>query len=156
MHLCKKYQQSEVLLFWRTSWDVPPRLWLLPFGIVTFCKASKWILTRYVTRTFAQLLSTCSVDITHTSYSRYLILNERFLTRVRSRLNGALLCQYMKKIHNDQQNLPNHLLNSVLTTAFTKIDSILHFPQFWKRYVILKSLSFLNALSYKDGIGPKW
>ena len=35
-----------------------------------------------------------------------------------------------EKIHNDQQILTKYLLNSVLTTAFTKTDLILHFPLF--------------------------
>ena len=54
----------------------------------------------------AQFFFSHPVDIINSSCSRCLVLGRLFSTGVKTGLNGTLICQLMKKIHNDILNLP--------------------------------------------------
>ena len=78
-----------------------------------------------------------------------------FSTVVKSRLDGKSHKGF-DKFHNNLLNQLKKAITGMLINALSKTDSSLIFLYFQKRVVIFKSLSFLNALSHMNRIGPKW
>ena len=141
--------------FFSTSSDVYPRLWLTPLGLVTVFWVLTWILPVHVTADFSAICFSHSVDVSNSSCSWSLNLGETYSTDMKWGLNGTLIRRLIKKSLMIYFIYQNNAKTSMLIDRLNKMDSRLIFLHFQKRVVILETLSFLNALSHKCGIGLK-
>ena len=145
-----------MFLFFSTSFDVFSRVWLPSLGLVTVFWVLTWILPIHVNADFSAIFFSHSVDVIDSYCSWSLNLGKTYSTDVEWVLNGTLICRLIKKSIIIYLIYQSNDKNCMLIDMLTKTDLLLIFLHFQNRVVIFKSLSFLNALSHKNGIGLKW
>ena len=145
-----------MFLFFSTSSDVFPRLWLPPLGLVTVFWVLTWILPIHVNADFSAFFLSHSVDVIDSSCYWSMNSGETYSTDVKWGLKGTLICRLIKKSIMIHLIYQNNAKTSMLIDRLNKMDSRLIFLHFQKRVVILRLLSFLNTLRHNNEIGPKW